>query len=450
MSTNNNIIIIILDSLRADYSHNYDELMKQNNFIKINDCYTSSPWTVPSHASLFFGLYPINHRIHKRRPLDLSNYVIPNAFRKYMLNNVIKKYGFNTHLISANPYISKYFGYVFDINFEVNKYGPPIYQITPKDLTQIKKIGLNYDALKMIKRLCFSHQFQLLFKLMLNKITRLNWEYNFLFKLFFSKIYNWPTDKGIKKVLNYIKIQKFQNKNFIFINLMEAHPPYLIFEVSTNEYLENLLYNKQIKRSKQKSLPKKYFKCVKYLFTNLQYLFNIFKQKNIFDDSLIVILSDHGTLLGEHNRYFHQIFLYDELISIPFWIKPPKNAKVIYPDDERVASIVNLYNMLLNYLENGILNLKLMYDDYVFAESYGVNINLNMEMKNNNNIRELNQYRLKYLSKMDKLVFNVNKWVIDDYYINNLKTNFDVIKHNIIKFLKNSGVFIINQISEEI
>jgi len=48
------------------------------------------------------------------------------------------------------------------------------------------------------------------------------------------------------------------------------------------------------------------------------------KNLELYDDSLIILISDHGHSIGEHNATGKiPMFLYPELIDIPFMIKPP-------------------------------------------------------------------------------------------------------------------------------
>jgi len=48
------------------------------------------------------------------------------------------------------------------------------------------------------------------------------------------------------------------------------------------------------------------------------------KRLNLYENTLIIILSDHGESLGEHGYYFqHGLYLYDQLLKIPLIMKGP-------------------------------------------------------------------------------------------------------------------------------
>ncbi len=54
------------------------------------------------------------------------------------------------------------------------------------------------------------------------------------------------------------------------------------------------------------------------------YFINKLKELEIYDDSLIILISDHGHSLGEHGATGKiPRFMYPELVDIPFMIKPP-------------------------------------------------------------------------------------------------------------------------------
>jgi choline-sulfatase len=51
------------------------------------------------------------------------------------------------------------------------------------------------------------------------------------------------------------------------------------------------------------------------------------KQQGLYDDALIVFLSDHGEGLGEHGEAEHGIFLYQEAIRVPLIVKLPRGER---------------------------------------------------------------------------------------------------------------------------
>ncbi len=63
-----NIVIIILDTLREDHAQGLDKLLDYG-FVKYQNATAPAPWTLPTHVSMFTGLYPSEHGIHETKEL---------------------------------------------------------------------------------------------------------------------------------------------------------------------------------------------------------------------------------------------------------------------------------------------------------------------------------------------------------------------------------------------
>ena len=80
-----------------------------------------APWTVPSHASIFTGLYPSFHGAHESSRVRIPDVRLRRD--RLLLTYRLKELGYSTYLISANPSVSPYFGFRgFDYNFQVRSF----------------------------------------------------------------------------------------------------------------------------------------------------------------------------------------------------------------------------------------------------------------------------------------------------------------------------------------
>jgi choline-sulfatase len=61
----------------------------------------------------------------------------------------------------------------------------------------------------------------------------------------------------------------------------------------------------------------------RHLGTLLQSL----RDANLYDDALIILLSDHGEGLGEHGEQEHGVLLYREALQVPLVVKLPRNER---------------------------------------------------------------------------------------------------------------------------
>jgi tetratricopeptide (TPR) repeat protein len=55
--------------------------------------------------------------------------------------------------------------------------------------------------------------------------------------------------------------------------------------------------------------------------------FDFLRQRGLYDQALIVVLSDHGEGLGDHGEQEHGLFVYRESIQVPLMIKLPHGAR---------------------------------------------------------------------------------------------------------------------------
>ena len=63
------------------------------------------------------------------------------------------------------------------------------------------------------------------------------------------------------------------------------------------------------------------------------------RTKELLDDAIVVVVSDHGESLGAHGEDTHGIFLYDETIHVPLLLKLPQNQLAGKRVSARVRSL---------------------------------------------------------------------------------------------------------------
>ncbi|HVL68839.1 MAG TPA: sulfatase-like hydrolase/transferase [Vicinamibacterales bacterium] len=95
-------------------------------------------------------------------------------------------------------------------------------------------------------------------------------------------------------------------KLFLFAHIYEPHTPYAPPARFTN--------------------PDPYDGEVEYSDEIVGRLLEHLRQKGLYEDALIVLLSDHGEGLGDHGEEEHGIFLYRETIRVPLIVKMPGGA----------------------------------------------------------------------------------------------------------------------------
>jgi arylsulfatase A-like enzyme/Flp pilus assembly protein TadD len=98
---------------------------------------------------------------------------------------------------------------------------------------------------------------------------------------------------------------------FFWLHLYDPHSPYNAPEPFRSQYAKQ-----------------PYEGEIAYADSQLGRLFAWLKHapNSLYDNTLIVFLSDHGESLGEHGEREHGFFVYDSTVRVPLVLKPPKSA----------------------------------------------------------------------------------------------------------------------------
>lgn len=286
-----NVIVIVVDTLRADHLSAYGYERQTSPFIdslaaegvRFENAISPSSWTQPSHASMLTGRYTYEHQA-ETKPLD---------DRFTTLGEAMQADGYRTGAFSGNTLFftrRQGFGRGF-LHFEDN------YQSVP-------------DAF-------------------LNSSL-----YGFLFDFY-----------GLRKVLNYegaperklaadinvsaLRWAERSGKPFLlFINYFDVHDPYTPPEpyrsrfasVSNpggliNGYVER--YHPELTPEQLQSEIDAYDGSIAYVDDQIKALFSGLEQRGELENTIVIITSDHGESLGEHGLLQHSASLYRQEIHVP-------------------------------------------------------------------------------------------------------------------------------------
>lgn len=407
-----NIVLIVTDTLRKDYSSNLDELLEMG-FSKIDNAFTPSPWTLPAHISMFTGLYPYFHGVHEYYGvIDMAEdygKLGRQAMNKFdNLISLLKDENYKTIGITANAFITPMFGFNFHSNYLVTF--PPHIIIDDKLRNLLDKYYTRYKSrIKLLSDLIKEKKIDeinlaIKYKLFRNSLR------NYLY--YRSKILH----KGCNLILKTLRQIKFDDRFFLFINVMEAHEPYSNEVIGKDVYgkydynfLRSIFFGSaedyMVKHYKQYygSHAENATSCV------LKIIYELNKKMN-FDNTLIIITSDHGNHIGEYNRVYHGFYLSDELLRVPFYIRYPKSVNKRVEIKENIVSLSSIYSIIKSivYEEDLVLDNK-----FVISESYGPQHSLNTIKSyfelNDSEIRSYYTHRARISYKNKYLVYDLDK-----------------------------------------
>ena len=157
---------------------------------------------------------------------------------------------------------------------------------------------------------------------------------------------------------------------FIFVNYMEAHHPYAppypydrrwaggeasrkFFD--SEDIWREFSYSvnsgkRKVSEEERRYLLGKYDGEIAYLDSQIGIFLSELKRLGLYDDSLIVLTSDHGEHFAEHGLIQHPHVLYQELIRVPLIVKPPARGNETPSEISGAVSIVDLFHSILSYI----------------------------------------------------------------------------------------------------
>jgi arylsulfatase A-like enzyme len=284
-----NLLVIVIDTLRADHlsaykyprqtSPNIDVIAGEGTLFESS--FSTSSWTVPSHASMLTGLYPYEHGSE-------------NLFRVRTLptlGDALIARGYRTAAFSANK--------VF--------------------FTRSCGFGGGFDYFDD-----YSYSFaDLVFRVPLaNKI------YGKLFEMphpeaFLSRKHA-PEVKD--SFLNWVDREKGR-PFFAFLNFFDAHDPYITLAPYRNKFARNdsPVDSRGDGSSQNPEEPSggldAYDGGIAYVDEYIGELFAQLKKRGLDENTVAVITSDHGESFGERGYFIHGNALFREEIHVPliFW-----------------------------------------------------------------------------------------------------------------------------------
>jgi hypothetical protein len=123
-------------------------------------------------------------------------------------------------------------------------------------------------------------------------------------------------DVGMKELL-----EKNKNNRFIvFFSFILPHWPYGVPKHYKNPELKPLL-------KKKPRVFKKYIRSISYQDVVIRNLMDQLKANKLLQNTLILVISDHGESFNEHGYQFHNVSLYNEEIKTIFFMNHPKFKK---------------------------------------------------------------------------------------------------------------------------
>jgi len=302
-----NVLLVVLDTVRArnlsvyGYHRPTTPTLEQwaQTAVVFERAIAPSPWTFPSHASLFTGRWPHELSANWQTPLDT---------RHPMLAEVVRDRGYVTAGFAANTfYATAEFGMARGfLHYED-------YAVTASQFLVSTAIG------------------RALFSFSLDRDVA----YRVREFVGYREIPGRRNAAAINRsFLTWLDRQTSSRPFFVFLNYLDAHQPFLPPAPFNTKFTGTAprgnpthTWDREWSAADIQAETDAYDGAIAYLDDQLARLASELQRRNVLDNTIIVVTSDHGEHLGEHGFMRHGNTLYTEALHVPLIIRWPRQMK---------------------------------------------------------------------------------------------------------------------------
>lgn len=298
-----NVVLISLDSLRADHVGSYgydrattpalDRLAAEG--VRFSEAISTSSWTLPTHLTMFTSRYQISHGVvHDRIALSPA---VP------ILGEIMKANGFVTAGFVSAPYVAPHYGYARGMDEYVDLSAE--YGHRREARSEIVSPKLNDLALPWLEKhkdeqfFLFVHNFDI--------------HYDYVPPSPYDEMFD-PTYDGTMDGTNFIERPDVNRR---------MDPQDLQHIVA--------LYDGEIR----------------FVDDHVARILAKIDELGLRDETLVIVVSDHGEEFFEHGNKGHHRTVYEEVLRIPFVMRLPGKIPAGVVVNEPV-SLVDLMPTILD------------------------------------------------------------------------------------------------------
>ena len=306
-----NIVLIVLDTLRADhlsqYGYNLDTspgLDRLSSSATIFEkAYSTSSWTVPATASIHSGLHPQRHGTTQDG--DTLNTAISTIAEQ------LKLAGYETAGFSDNLHISRKtdFDQGFDTFFDFGGKDALAYPDISRMMTRVKSWVERHEN---AKRPFFLYMHPM----------------------------NCHGPYRVPKAAQKTLLSRRPSRRFKYYGSVMAD---IMFRGKTKR-------RKEVSKKYLESLFEQYDTAVRYSTDQLGRFLSFLSKKGFDDDTMVILTADHGEELFDHGGFSHGYSLFDEVVRVPLVIRLPRQRQAHRV--KNVVSVMDIYPTIIDIVDN--------------------------------------------------------------------------------------------------
>lgn len=297
------VFVISVDTLRYDHVGVYNPAKRctpaidalARDAVVFRNAYSSSSWTLPAHVSLFTGTFAHRHDLNYKKKRGAARF--PHSLFSLLQEKYI------TVSFNGGVFLSYLFGFAggFDIYHEA------------------RNETTNPEAAKM------------LFHRTRKFLEKDRYKAPTLFFLHTYQVHSrFHPERELAK--EYFKDTPYKYDYYEILDLTQKGRDQ---------------YKKDVSPAEREEIIKTYDAGIYTFDRRFGQFLDFLKERGLYHDALIVLLSDHGEAFMDHGGWEHGHTLYNELIRIPLLVKFPGN-KQAGRDVKGLVSIVDVLPTLLD------------------------------------------------------------------------------------------------------
>ena len=282
-----NVILVMVDTLRADHLSCYGSDVKTPNLCRIAQDgtlyqgFSHASWTKPATASLVTSTLPSTHNAMSK-PSSLSGDLV-------LIPEAMQDAGYSTGGVVSNVNMAESFGFAQGYH--------DYYYLAPDYLVGAQESGSKVIIYQLVRTMVLG--------LLGGDEIRFNDFYQ---------------DSEVVNEVAFEWLDEHKDERFfLFLHYMDPHDPYL--EHPYNGVGVSRASNQEPEAEEAEELRRLYVGEIEYLDGNFGKLIAKLEADGIYDDTVIVLTADHGEEFHEHGGFWHGLTLYDEQIHVPLVIK---------------------------------------------------------------------------------------------------------------------------------
>lgn len=329
--TKPNVVLIVMDTQRADrlgcYGYTQPTTPKIDAFAKdahvFENATSAAVWTLPSHASIFTGLFPSEHGTGRNHRWLDDDFVT--------MAELLKRADYQTVAFSNNLYISETCNMTQgfdDVFWPIELHIPRGNRAAKLVRGVLKPAGFVGKALGAATNQDAGGKFT------------------------------------TQVVARWLERRDRQRPFFLFVNLMEAHAPYEPHLPHRRVFMDqeevdasyqrgwgqaiafSLLQRDCYSNDDLALLNKTYDAETRMLDDYVSLILESIARQAGLDNTLIILTADHGENLGDHHLIDHQWCVYDTLSHVPLIVRypsriPPGRSKQLVQSVDLLPTVID-------------------------------------------------------------------------------------------------------------